>query len=150
MTAQPCPYVCRNGHTRTPENTFTDTNGKRKCKDCRADAVRRYQATHPHRGDTAVYALPGDWADDAACRGAVETMTYDLPPSTNAQAKAVCGRCPVIAACRTWALTCPDPAQGMVAGGLTPPERNRVRRTAFNPDAPFFPLVALIDGIRGA
>jgi WhiB family redox-sensing transcriptional regulator len=44
-----------------------------------------------------------------------------------AQAKALCRTCPVQAACLTWALSDPDPAIGMVAGGTTPAERRRLR-----------------------
>ncbi|MFF0835873.1 MULTISPECIES: hypothetical protein [unclassified Streptomyces] len=34
---------CRNGHERTPENTYVDPNGKRQCRGCRAAANARYK-----------------------------------------------------------------------------------------------------------
>jgi hypothetical protein len=83
-------------------------------------------------------ALPGAWHLDAACRCQTATMT--LPDTRGhrvavavAKAKAICAVCPVIAECRAWALTLPDPAAwhggggGMVAGGLTPKERTAER-----------------------
>ena len=45
-----------------------------------------------------------------------------------AEAKAICRRCPVLEECRDWALTDPDPAEAMMAGGLTFDERVVLRR----------------------
>jgi hypothetical protein len=45
-----------------------------------------------------------------------------------ARAKALCAGCPMLGPCRAWALTQPDPCVGLVAGGLTPAERQRARR----------------------
>jgi hypothetical protein len=39
-----------------------------------------------------------------------------------------CERCPVLAPCRAWALTDPDPSKGMVAGGMTTLGRRVERR----------------------
>lgn len=88
-------------------------------------------------------ANPGGWSEWAACRGAVDTMTMpDLHrPSgrsggrsynTRQRARIVvahtlCAGCPVLADCREWALTVPDPAIGMVAGGMTPHQRREAR-----------------------
>lgn len=44
-----------------------------------------------------------------------------------ARAYRLCDTCPVLADCRTWALTTPDPAQGLIAGGLDPDERAQHR-----------------------
>lgn len=46
------------------------------------------------------------------------------------EALATCRECPVLLDCRRWALTDPDPAVDMVAGGLTPHQRlvRRLRR----------------------
>jgi hypothetical protein len=38
-----------------------------------------------------------------------------------------CNRCPVLAACREWALTLPDPIPDHTAGGLTSLERRAWR-----------------------
>jgi hypothetical protein len=40
-----------------------------------------------------------------------------------AHALSLCRECQVILECRRWALTDPDPATDMVAGGLTPHQR---------------------------
>jgi hypothetical protein len=40
-----------------------------------------------------------------------------------AEALELCRRCSVVLDCRRWALTDPDPATDMVAGGLTPHQR---------------------------
>lgn len=68
-----------------------------------------------------------DWTRDAACRGATQTMTVSekrSSPAREAKAKAICANCPVIDQCRQWAMQTPDPAVALVAGGLTPKERN--------------------------
>lgn len=82
------------------------------------------------------YAAPGEWADDAACLG---TKTMHLPDKPRrkltkqylaaaATARIMCNGCPVIDACFAWAMTDPDPAEGLMAGGMTPPERDALRR----------------------
>jgi WhiB family redox-sensing transcriptional regulator len=77
-----------------------------------------------------------DYWPDAACRGLTSLMT--LPalgrPSRHAtvriaQAKTLCRTCPVHDECLAWALSVPDPAVGMIAGGTTPAERRRMRAT---------------------
>lgn len=44
------------------------------------------------------------------------------------EAKRLCRTCPLIAACRAWALAHPGLAEFGVWGGLTPHERSTVRR----------------------
>lgn len=77
------------------------------------------------------------WQDDAACRGHQHVMLLpDRPRRAShrgpiakriAQAKVLCRSCPVLAECREWALQYPDPAVGLVAGGLTDIERHTRR-----------------------
>jgi len=45
-----------------------------------------------------------------------------------AKAKAICATCPVLEPCQAWAMTDPDPAYDLIAGGLDPLERARIRR----------------------
>lgn len=82
-------------------------------------------------------ACPGAWVTDAACAGHTDTMT--MPSNSGryagsannrhiAYAKTLCATCPVRTDCLAWALTVPDPARDLIAGGLTPAER--VRRGA--------------------
>lgn len=81
------------------------------------------------------YANPGDWATQAACAGDIDGMTM---PREHSQTRAAiqhitvaiarCEQCPVLHECRLWALTTPDPATGLVAGGHTPNQRQRIRR----------------------
>jgi WhiB family transcriptional regulator, redox-sensing transcriptional regulator len=82
------------------------------------------------------YEIPGEWAHQAVCRGNGRLfaipfgVTQPMSPPLREQvsaARAICVRCPVLAECRAWALSRPDPANGMVAGGLTPHERQRQR-----------------------
>jgi hypothetical protein len=85
---------------------------------------------------TPRHAVPGDWADRAACRGSMNTM--EVPRNRNlgisqlrlrmAPALHLCAGCPVEDQCYQWAMTDPDPAEGLVAGGLTPLERDSLRR----------------------
>lgn len=77
-------------------------------------------------GSYRQYAPTGPWTEHAACRGSTALMNGDRDDAD--EALAVCRTCPVIDACRAWALTTPDPADGLVAGGLTPRQRARVRR----------------------
>lgn len=82
--------------------------------------------------DLELPALPGDWTHRAACkRRGAEMVQADARESTgrahNARAKQICSTCPVLAECRAWALTRPDPASGLIAGGLTVNERKRHR-----------------------
>lgn len=76
---------------------------------------------------------PGNWVELAACKN--ERMWYDafdvhLNPllsdtdlAMQEHALGLCRDCVVILECRRWALTEPDPATDMVAGGLTPHQR---------------------------
>lgn len=54
------------------------------------------------------------------------------------KARAICSMCPVLDDCRTWALTIPDPAYGMIAGGLDPKQRrdSRMGRAVAEPRRP--------------
>jgi WhiB family redox-sensing transcriptional regulator len=76
--------------------------------------------------------ITGDWVDEAACRGTGEHDLWfpvsETGPALDevAQAKAVCGGCPVRAECLDSALS-----RGIdygVWGGLTPDERRALRR----------------------
>ncbi|MEU7044975.1 WhiB family transcriptional regulator [Streptomyces varsoviensis] len=67
------------------------------------------------------------WADDAACRDAVEGIFFSDAPTAIAEAKQICARCPVQVQC----LAAEMEAEGKkrayarfgVRGGLTPAER---------------------------
>lgn len=82
---------------------------------------------------------PGPWADQAACKGHTRLMVCPRPSGNSdrrppedrvktQRAMELCLACPVLAPCRQWALTDPDPAHDMIAGGMTPVERNTHRR----------------------
>lgn len=79
----------------------------------------------------ATPSSPGDWVDRAACArpGAPPMVVY---PNSSLQAidarRRMCQRCPVLAECRSWALTAPDPATGHMAGAMTPDERAQARK----------------------
>jgi len=90
------------------------------------------------RGGSAVYdhiarALEGHddtWMAHAACAGRGDDLFY--PPgylTSGAQveaARAVCAGCPVVRACRQWALEVPEPYG--IWGATTPSERRTLRR----------------------
>lgn len=73
-----------------------------------------------------------DWRARAACRNVDPELFFPTATAGLAltaeerRALAVCAGCPVLAACRTWALA--DQPHG-VAGGLTEDERRRARQT---------------------
>jgi WhiB family redox-sensing transcriptional regulator len=83
------------------------------------------------------HQAPGTWANQAACTGQGPDMVMPGTPRGSTQARAnkrhianakqYCNTCPVLEQCRTWALTDPDPAEGLIAGGLTPNERRHRR-----------------------
>jgi len=78
-----------------------------------------------------------DWQDAGLCRG-MDSELFFSPESERGlvkrarvdRAKEVCGRCPVLARCRSHALEAQEPYG--VWGGTTPEERERLlaRRTA--------------------
>ena len=79
----------------------------------------------------AVDAPVTDWRLRAACTPAVEHLFF--PPQAEAetliaQAKAICGRCPVRAECLDWALRHPGAAEHGVWGGMTVCERRPLSR----------------------
>ncbi len=99
------------------------------------------------RLDVAVQQ-PTRWVYHAACRNRMDLFIMPTirrgPPRRGeivdgkrvvksyedkiAEAKAICRGCPVLEPCRDWALTGPDPAEAMIAGGLTFAERVVLRR----------------------
>lgn len=103
------------------------------------------------------YAIPGAWAEHGACVGATARMEMPTTAPTGTRgpaqrarhqidaARTICQSCPVLDQCRTWALTDPDPAAYMIAGGLTPRERDALRSPGCDRTAPFAHLVELID-----
>lgn len=85
------------------------------------------------------YAIAGDWAAQGACIGSTARMEMPTTRSLNGTrapshlarhkveaARTLCNTCPVHTQCRAWACTTPDPVDGMIAGGLTPRERDTV------------------------
>jgi group I intron endonuclease len=40
---------CRQGHAYTPENTYTDPDGARRCRECQNEALLRVRQTHPEK-----------------------------------------------------------------------------------------------------
>jgi hypothetical protein len=81
---------------------------------------------------------PGDWKQQAACKGKYNLMCYGATnvlvenprrfTEESERAVAICMTCPVMAECREWAMSTPDPAFDHVAGGLTPWERRNIRK----------------------
>lgn len=95
---------------------------------------RPWQETRAHEGR---YEPVGPWGAQAACKHSAPAM--EMPGgrgSSNtparrrhiAAARIICKGCPVRVECLDWAFTTPDPADGMIAGGLTPNERDRARQ----------------------
>jgi hypothetical protein len=84
------------------------------------------------RNQITRYANPGNWADHAACKQHVDDMVVRINPKTRVARHDQpglywCDQCPVLSQCRQWALTEPDPAYQLVAGGMTPHERKTAR-----------------------
>jgi hypothetical protein len=77
---------------------------------------------------------PRHVVDNANCKG--RGHLFIMPPpgrrtaATNqrlAAAYQLCDTCPVLQECRAWALGRPDPAFGLIAGGLAPHQRAALR-----------------------
>lgn len=76
-------------------------------------------------GERLYAAVPGDWADEAACRGKAQVMFPDRTDvDAKASAKAVCGRCPVRLPCLEFAVA--NAERHGVWGGLTWDERKHL------------------------
>lgn len=83
-------------------------------------------------GERPYAAVPGDWANDGACKGrtrvffptAAGTNVSSVADSVWAAAKQVCAGCPVIGPCREFALATKEPHG--VWGGLDPTQRRRI------------------------
>ncbi|GAA3502813.1 hypothetical protein GCM10019016_099220 [Streptomyces prasinosporus] len=80
---------------------------------------------HEH---TATY----DWRDEAACVGEDPEIFFPLsdsaaPGSEASLARAICRRCPVLLACRTWAI---ERGEDGIWGATTAAQRRSVRRAA--------------------
>jgi WhiB family redox-sensing transcriptional regulator len=69
----------------------------------------------------------GDWRHHAACRDEDPELFFPVVTTTK-EAKGVCGRCPVMSTCLSWAL---ETGQDFgVWGGLDEDERRALRRRA--------------------
>ena len=68
--------------------------------------------------------LPGDWTDDAACRGHDTDLWFATDLAGVTAAVAICQECPVRRDCHAWA-DANDEAHG-IWGGWTPPQRQRI------------------------
>ncbi|MFF7238999.1 WhiB family transcriptional regulator [Streptomyces collinus] len=76
------------------------------------------------------------WRDQAACAGEDPEIFFPLvdlsAPGTEASlARAVCRRCPVIIACRTWALDHGE--DDGIWGATTAAQRRAIRRATTDP-----------------
>lgn len=75
-------------------------------------------------------ALPGSWAEKAACKKQGDVMFPDSNgyrrEADERRAKAICAECPVLVQCRAWALEAHE-TYG-IAGGLTPKERRFIHQ----------------------
>lgn len=106
------------------ERRLKQHGAARRCPICRAQAKKEV---------TQMYDK--NWRARAACRegqGVDPEIFFPLGDmwraGEDAQAKAVCKRCPVVAECLDWALETGEPWG--VAGGLTEVERQVLRRKA--------------------
>jgi len=75
-------------------------------------------------------AVQPAWFVNAECRLPQHAHISFFPPrGASAQpALQLCGKCPVVLACRAWSLSDPDPTGGHgIAGGATAPARRAAR-----------------------
>ena len=89
-------------------------------------------------GEFITYA-PGRWVADAACGTEPPEKFFPAKGEITAHAKLVCRRCPVIDACRDYALNAPEKLFG-VWGGMSEEDRAKLRK-ANRPSTPKPPKV---------
>lgn len=128
--------TCRNGHEWNEKNTYVRPNGvDRICRACRRDT--QTTARHGRRkrdGDTGFGALlrtfTFNWTEKAACRFAEPEVFFPVPENERslADARKVCGSCPVRQECLDEALRVPADKDHGVWGGMTTDERRYLRR----------------------
>ncbi|MFJ5521130.1 WhiB family transcriptional regulator [Streptomyces griseoluteus] len=90
--------------------------------------MERWVMTCSSSGRPAV----SDWRDQASCVGEDPDLFFPLsdlaaPGTEAAPARAICRRCPVIIACRTWALDHGE--DDGIWGATTAAQRRAIRRT---------------------
>lgn len=68
---------------------------------------------------------PRDWVDQAICSQTDPEIFFPRPGGTTAEAKLVCRRCPVRAACKQWAADAAQP-YGVWGGDLAKDTRTLV------------------------
>lgn len=105
--------------------------GETPCDPCVA-ANRDYETarydTDPYDKAAIVTAgtpLPGDWADQGACRAVDPNVFFPGRGEPATEAKTICAACPVITECAAYALQ--HPSLLGVWGGLTARQRQRRR-----------------------
>ncbi|WP_309062292.1 WhiB family transcriptional regulator, partial [Streptomyces sp.] len=81
--------------------------------------------------DVHEHAATYDWRDEAACVGEDPEIFFPLsdsaaPGSEASLARAICRRCPVLLACRTWAIEHGE--DDGIWGATTAAQRRAVRR----------------------
>lgn len=73
--------------------------------------------------------MPAELASGlCAAPGADPDLWASTRPSDRQRAKAVCGRCPVLGACRSWALAALPDSDSATYAAMTAPERRRQRQ----------------------
>lgn len=84
---------------------------------------------------------PYDWRMHAACRHEDPEIMFPTASDAHIVANLICTDCPVLAACRRWALDHPQEAAYGVWGGLTEKQRAAIlrRRIPQDPDTPDVP-----------
>lgn len=101
-----------------------------RCDDCRA-ADATYQAqrrpTYYAPVTLAHVPAPGEWIEQAACKQHPVAIFFPERGEDVRPAKAVCATCPVLDACRAYALAAPVALNG-VWGMLSQEERRLARR----------------------
>lgn len=127
--------------------TYSSYTGGCRCDDCRAASAahkrglragRRISEEDLSRAYTSdrlrrLFALTvqvGDWVTDAACRGMDPDLFFPDRGEVDsaAKARAVCESCPVIDACRSYAVAANE--RDGIWGGLSEKQRRRLRRAA--------------------
>ena len=123
MSARDAAKVeCPAGHKYTPENTYIQAKGSRRCRACNREQMQAKRAQQKP-APTPPAPLERNWRDQAECLG----MDVGLFFPTNQVARAAkdaCRRCPVRQECLEWALET-DTTDG-IWGGLSAKARRRL------------------------
>lgn len=125
MIAEPVDLICprceQHHQRRTPAgHPVPEPGGAVVCGSCRG-RLQSVTITSKVEDEPPTFEPPGPWITDGLCSQTDPEIFHPEKGGNHREAKAICGRCPVVAECRDWAIATQQ--QHGVWGGLSGKER---------------------------